>query len=222
MADSDDEYERRRRDKFRGERSEYTSSSSTRDRRDDSRRGAREDWADRSRDNWGSRERGSSRREYGREYGRSRDRYSPNRHDMSPPVKRMRQDWEDRRYPYESGGAAGYGAYGSAYGQDYGHPAGHAGGAGRLDELGPTQPPMMTFKAFMEQCDDSITEEEALRKYSEYKLEFKRQQLNEFFVNHKEEECCFPASTNCCRPHASLNFCSDELVKSAHGARFRG
>lgn len=58
----------------------------------------------------------------------------------------------------------------------------------RLDELGPTQPPMMTFKAFMEQCDDSITEEEALRKYSEYKLEFKRQQLNEFFVNHKEEE----------------------------------
>lgn len=58
----------------------------------------------------------------------------------------------------------------------------------RLDELGPTQPPMMTFKAFMEQCDDSITEEEALRKYSDYKLEFKRQQLNEFFVNHKEEE----------------------------------
>ncbi|XP_045596683.1 serrate RNA effector molecule homolog isoform X3 [Procambarus clarkii] len=190
MADSDDEYERRRRDKFRGERSEYTSSSSTRDRRDDSRRGAREDWADRGRDSWGGRDRGSSRREYSREYGRSRDRYSPNRHDMSPPVKRMRQDWEDRRYPYESGasGAAGYGAYGGAYGQEYGHPAGHAGGAGRLDELGPTQPPMMTFKSFMEQCDDSITEEEALRKYSEYKLEFKRQQLNEFFVNHKEEE----------------------------------
>lgn len=50
MADSDDEYERRRRDKFRGERSEYTSSSSTRDRRDDSRRG-RDDWADRWEDN---------------------------------------------------------------------------------------------------------------------------------------------------------------------------
>ena len=47
---------------------------------------------------------------------------------------------------------------------------------------------MMTFKAFMEQCDDSISEEEALRKYSEYKLEFKRQQLNDFFINHKEEE----------------------------------
>ncbi|XP_071519676.1 serrate RNA effector molecule homolog isoform X5 [Panulirus ornatus] len=190
MGDSDDEYERRRRDKFRGERSEYTSSSSTRDRREDSRRSAREEWSDRSRDNWGGRERGSSRREYSRDYGRSRDRYSPSRHDMSPPVKRVRPDWDDRRYPYDNSGgtAASYGSYGGAYGQDYGHPAGHAGGAGRLDELGPTQPPMMTFKAFMEQCDDSITEEEALRKYSEYKLEFKRQQLNEFFVNHKEEE----------------------------------
>ncbi|XP_066963072.1 serrate RNA effector molecule homolog isoform X2 [Macrobrachium rosenbergii] len=188
MGDSDDEYERRRRDKFRGER-DYTSSS-TRDRRDDSRRG-RDDWSDRSRDNWGSRERGSSRRDYNREYGRSRDRYSPSRHDMSPPVKRMRQDWDDRRYtPYDNAAASGgnYGTYGGAYGQDYGHPAAHGGAAGRLDDLGPTQPPMMSFKSFMEQCDDSISEEEALRKYSDYKLEFKRQQLNEFFVNHKEEE----------------------------------
>lgn len=102
----------------------------------------------------------------------------------------MRQDWEDRRYtPYDNAGSGGnYGAYGGAYSQDYGHPAAHGGAAGRLDDLGPTQPPMMTFKAFMEQCDDSISEEEALRKYSDYKLEFKRQQLNEFFVNHKEEE----------------------------------
>ena len=36
--------------------------------------------------------------------------------------------------------------------------------------------------------DDSITDEEALAKYGEYKLEFRRQQLNEFFVSHKEEE----------------------------------
>merc|ERR1712013_198340 len=33
-----------------------------------------------------------------------------------------------------------------------------------------------------------ISDEEAIRKYAEYKLEFKRQQLNEFFVTHKEEE----------------------------------
>lgn len=193
MADSDDEYERRRRDKFRGER-EYTSGSRTRDSsRDDSRRRGGDDWADRGRETWSSRDRGSSRREYSREYTRSRDRYSPGRQDMSPPMKRMRAEWDERRYPYgESGGAASsYGAYGASYGQEYPHPGAHAtaaSGASRLDELGPTQPPMMSFKAFMEQCDDSISEEEALRKYSDYKLEFKRQQLNEFFVNHKEEE----------------------------------
>ncbi|KAK8373275.1 hypothetical protein O3P69_020337 [Scylla paramamosain] len=191
MGDSDDEFERRRRDKFRGERSDY--SGGGRDRREDGRRSGRDDWGDRSRDGWGGRERGSSRREYGRDYGggRTRDRYSPSRHDLSPPVKRVRQDWDDRRYgAYEGGGAAppSYGAYAATYGQDYAHPTGHGAAAGRLDELGPTQPPMMNFKAFMEQCDDSITEEEALRKYSDYKLEFKRQQLNEFFINHKEEE----------------------------------
>merc|ERR1711997_910895 len=36
--------------------------------------------------------------------------------------------------------------------------------------------------------DDQISDEEAIKKYGEYKLEFKRQQLNEFFVTHKEEE----------------------------------
>jgi len=54
--------------------------------------------------------------------------------------------------------------------------------------MGPTQPPMMSFKAFMEQCDENISDDDAVRKYSQYKLEFKRQQLNEFFISHKEEE----------------------------------
>ena len=47
---------------------------------------------------------------------------------------------------------------------------------------------MMSFKAFLQTQDDQISDEEAIRKYGEYKLEFKRQQLNEFFVTHKEEE----------------------------------
>lgn len=51
-----------------------------------------------------------------------------------------------------------------------------------------TQPAMMSFKAFLQQQDDAITDEEAISKYNEYKLEFKRLQLNEFFVAHKEEE----------------------------------
>ncbi len=50
------------------------------------------------------------------------------------------------------------------------------------------QPPMLTFKSFLTTQDDSISDEDAIKKYSEYKLEFKRQQLNEFFVNHKDEE----------------------------------
>ena len=50
------------------------------------------------------------------------------------------------------------------------------------------QPVMMTFKAFLQTQDDSITDEESLQKYGEYKLEFQRQQLNEFFVHHKDFE----------------------------------
>lgn len=57
----------------------------------------------------------------------------------------------------------------------------------RLGEMD-TQPPIMTFKAFLQSQDDNITDEEAIAKYAEYKLEFRRQQLNEFFVAHKEEE----------------------------------
>ncbi|XP_037081813.1 LOW QUALITY PROTEIN: serrate RNA effector molecule homolog [Pollicipes pollicipes] len=47
---------------------------------------------------------------------------------------------------------------------------------------------MMTFKAFLASQDDMITDDEAIKKYTEYKLDFRRQQLNEFFLAHKEEE----------------------------------
>ena len=49
-------------------------------------------------------------------------------------------------------------------------------------------PARMTFKAFLSTQDDSITDEEAAFKYTEYKLEFRRQHLNEFFSNHKDSE----------------------------------
>jgi hypothetical protein len=54
--------------------------------------------------------------------------------------------------------------------------------------VGQTQPAMMSFKAFLQTQDDNISDDEAIRKYNEYKLEFKRQQLNDFFVSHKDEE----------------------------------
>lgn len=47
---------------------------------------------------------------------------------------------------------------------------------------------MMTFKSFLATQEDTITDEEAIKRYNDYKLEFRRQQLNEFFVAHKDEE----------------------------------
>lgn len=116
MGDSDDEYDRRRRDKFRRERSDYDRSREREDRR-------RDDWNDRSGPDtvswpcdvhaalclcswlvfshstltreW---DRGRERRSRGeyRDYDRGRrERFTPPRHDMSPQQKRMRRDWWD-------------------------------------------------------------------------------------------------------------------------------
>ncbi|XP_025411521.1 serrate RNA effector molecule homolog isoform X2 [Sipha flava] len=191
MGDSDDEYDRKRRDKFRGERTESIRGGDN--RRDDRR--MRDDWNDR--ETWGARNRG--RGDY---RGPMRDRYSPGaQRDLSPPVKRMRPpDWEDRRIGYEP---PGYG-----YGAPWEPPAHHMAPVSRIMPMrdpgahtvshsappavdqssGETQPPMMSLKAFLITQDDNITDEEALEKYNEYKLQFKRNQLNEFFIAHKDEE----------------------------------
>lgn len=46
----------------------------------------------------------------------------------------------------------------------------------------------MSFKQFMRNLDDSVDHLEAAKKYNEYKLEFKRKQITEFFNAHKDEE----------------------------------
>lgn len=51
-----------------------------------------------------------------------------------------------------------------------------------------TQPAMLTLKQFLDTQDENISDSEVMRKYTEYKTDFKRQQLNEFFVAHKDEE----------------------------------
>uniref|UniRef100_A0A914V1P4 Serrate RNA effector molecule homolog n=1 Tax=Plectus sambesii TaxID=2011161 RepID=A0A914V1P4_9BILA len=60
----------------------------------------------------------------------------------------------------------------------------------RGEEGGQLAPPpvMMTFKRFLATQEDSITDELAIQKYQEYKLEFKRQELHKFFIAHKDEE----------------------------------
>jgi hypothetical protein len=49
-------------------------------------------------------------------------------------------------------------------------------------------PILMSFKQFLATQDDSITDEDAIKKYNDYKLEYKRQQLHQFFIEHKDEE----------------------------------
>ncbi|KAI0238154.1 Serrate RNA effector molecule-like protein, partial [Lamellibrachia satsuma] len=192
MAESDEEYDRRRgRDKFRRERNDY-------DRREE-RRGGREPWEDRGgREPWAGRR---DRRDSYREYDRRRDRYSPARHDISPPqMKRMRRDWDDNYPHYDmpmpmpagppmhgSWGGPGPGDMHHPQQHPYGNPMAQRGPAADMIDF-PTQPPLMTFKQFLASQDDNISDEDAIRKFNEYKVDFRRQQISDFFMLHKEEE----------------------------------
>ncbi|CAL8377245.1 unnamed protein product [Boreogadus saida] len=190
MGDSDDEFDRRRRDKFRRERSDMERSREREDRR-------REDWPERD---W---DRGRDRR---RDYDRGRrERFSPPRH-MSPQHKRMRRDWDDHRgEPYRGGYDMPYGGGGPPFPGGPGHPGWHPelpnmhphhpghplqGRLGMVDsELPPPGPPVMrSFKDFLLNMEDSVDETEAVKRYNQYKLDFRRQQLQDFFITHKEHE----------------------------------
>ncbi|XP_074898315.1 serrate RNA effector molecule homolog isoform X1 [Buteo buteo] len=195
MGDSDDEYDRRRRDKFRRERSDYDRSRERDDRR-------RDDWSDRD---W---DRGRERRSRGeyRDYDRTRrERFSPPRHELSPPQKRLRRDWDEHSGdPYHSGYDMPYsgGGAGPTYGppQPWGHPEMHvmqhhilpiqASRLGNIAEvdLGMAPPVMKSFKEFLLSLDDAVDETEAVKRYNDYKLDFRRQQMQDFFLAHKDEE----------------------------------
>ena len=58
----------------------------------------------------------------------------------------------------------------------------------RESDTGPTQPPMMTFKQFLATQDEGIDPSEATKKYNDYKLDFKKRQISDFFNAHKDEE----------------------------------
>ncbi|KAK3089966.1 hypothetical protein FSP39_008080 [Pinctada imbricata] len=198
MADSDDEYDRRnRRDKFRRERNDYEGRREERRGRDPRDNWERDRSSGRARENWSSRSR--ERHDPYREYDpRRRERYSPGRRDMSPPhSKRMRRDWDEGGYPpYNEMGGGGYGGPMPPPNWPPGGPEMRGGGPSQGDfgqDQGrdsdfPTQPAMLTFKQFLGQQEDNISDQDAIKKYNEYKEEFKRQQINEFFLAHKEEE----------------------------------
>lgn len=52
----------------------------------------------------------------------------------------------------------------------------------------PTQPQMMPFKTFLASQDENVTETEAIKRYNDYRAEFNKQQIGDFFTKHKDEE----------------------------------
>lgn len=46
----------------------------------------------------------------------------------------------------------------------------------------------MTLKQFINEQDDHCDEELLITKYNEYKTEFRKTQIQEFFNRHKDEE----------------------------------
>ena len=191
MAESDDERDFKRRDKFHNERRGGGGGHDGGDRFEAGGGGG--GW--RNRGGYGGRGRGGGGRHMYDGGYRGGDRgggYSPERggrrHEMSPPPKRMRGGWggdDDRGY-----GGGGYDDYDDRYYDRPPPPQRHYNRPSKPkdEDLEGFQPAMMSFKSFLQTQDDQISDEEAIKKYGEYKMEFKRQQLNEFFVTHKEEE----------------------------------
>jgi hypothetical protein len=53
---------------------------------------------------------------------------------------------------------------------------------------GTTQPPLLSFKNYLLDQDDNIDQEEAVKRYNDYKNDFRKTQIAEFFTAHKDEE----------------------------------
>uniref|UniRef100_A0A674IVP0 Serrate, RNA effector molecule n=1 Tax=Terrapene triunguis TaxID=2587831 RepID=A0A674IVP0_9SAUR len=140
------------------------------------------------------------------DYDRNRrERFSPPRHELSPPQKRMRRDWDEHSAdPYHSGYEMPYSGAtaGPTYGppQPWAHPDMHVmqqhhllpiqarlGNIAEVD-VGIAPPVMKSFKEFLLSLDDSVDETEAVKRYNDYKLDFRRQQMQDFFLAHKDEE----------------------------------
>lgn len=56
----------------------------------------------------------------------------------------------------------------------------------------PGRPPcvLQSFKDFLLCLDPAVGEMEAVRRYTDYKMAFRRQQMEAFFLAHREEEWC--------------------------------
>ncbi|CAF3704229.1 unnamed protein product [Rotaria sordida] len=202
MGDSDDDFDsRRNRDKFRRERDDYGGN------RANSNRSGGGDWNDGSNIQLDYNEADRSnqfRRQYpggggpppGRDFPPRYNR-SPGRYDMSPPhSKRVRRDWDGLDQPpthFDPPSGSPY-FHGNAGFHPNFPPALHQSAGAPSDQFnkeasdGITQPPMLSFKHFLHDQDDNIDQEEAVKRYNEYKIDFKKTQIAEFFTAHKDED----------------------------------
>merc|ERR1711937_688992 len=180
---SDDDYDDRRRDKFRGERNDR------RDRYDD----------DRGRDRYGRDERRDYRRDSDRYERDSKRRRSPDsesyqRGGSQRDSKRSRNDYDaphgggyrgGHNSDYHGGGRHSWGGN-NFHQREHGRPnfnQGPPGGAPvNEDDI------LLSFKNWVMKQDDNINEDDACKNYKVYKTEFKKKSMQEFFISHKDEE----------------------------------
>lgn len=184
MGDSEDEFDRQRREKFRRERSDAYERRGDRDWGHDRSRG----WVGGNMDRAPMRPPPMSgdqipqrhRHEYSGQPPDMKRRFSPGRRDDdNGPRKRIRGEppfgqpdwrgappWDHRRSGFRP--PEEWNSYGSGPGDSGGR--------------------MLTFKQWLSSQPDDIGDEEAVTKYTEYKTGFKRQQLQQFFRAHKDEE----------------------------------
>uniref|UniRef100_F7BHR3 Serrate RNA effector molecule homolog n=1 Tax=Ciona intestinalis TaxID=7719 RepID=F7BHR3_CIOIN len=181
MGDSGDEYSRQPRDKFQRERSDQFE-----------RRGREREYPTRSR-GWnapmsGGEMKGNGMRPMG---GEAMPRHRPPDYPMGgpPDMKRRFSPGRESESPFEPGFEGGWGG---GWNRQPFHPRDEWGqgdrGSGHPMDMQPTGPKMLTFKQWLNNQKDDITDEEAVKNYTEYKINFRRQQLQEFFIAHKDEE----------------------------------
>ncbi|CAF90329.1 unnamed protein product [Tetraodon nigroviridis] len=198
MGDSDDEFDRRRRDKFRRERSDMERSREREDRR-------RDDWQD-------------SRMDVCRQGVGPQQREEAGLRPWSPGAilsvqthQPSAQTPEERLVGRTTGGsrtamscrtgeaaaAAGTQGWGRRAGTPTSLPCTPSLGGhplqGRLGLVDPDLPPpgpptLKSFKEFLLNMDDNMDETESVKRYNQYKLDFRRQQLQDFFLQHKDQE----------------------------------
>ncbi|XP_078494411.1 serrate RNA effector molecule homolog [Ciona intestinalis] len=189
MGDSGDEYSRQPRDKFQRERSDQFE-----------RRGREREYGRERSRGWnapmsGGEMKGNGMRPMG---GEAMPRHRPPDYPMGGPSDMKRRfspgresemRGRKRMRPFEPGFEGGWGG---GWNRQPFHPRDEWGqgdrGSGHPMDMQPTGPKMLTFKQWLNNQKDDITDEEAVKNYTEYKINFRRQQLQEFFIAHKDEE----------------------------------